>query len=278
MNYDQNDLIPKIQTTPLIPIKWENLYDILLYKINNGILNVDMIYPDEMFGFLHDRIVPGIKPYSYIISNYGRLYTVPYNKFMRFDHDKFGYFRVELPIYVPDQCIFKKRHFFVHRLVLSTFSDTCYYNQLQVNHKDGNIYNNHISNLEWCTGAENLHHMHYILHNFRDNYLPDDIVKGVCEDLVKKLPFKEISKRWGVSEYQIYGIKSKIRYKEISQNYTFEKYSEKTPEDIVHKICQDLQDGVPGYIIANTYQCSPTTVSGIKHRRSFKEIGSNYKF
>ena len=120
--------------------------------------------------------------------------------------------------------------------------------------------------------------MHYVLHNFRDNYLSDDIVKGICEDLVKMLPFKEISKKWGVSEYQIYNIKNKKYYKNITQNYTFERYWNQLPDETIHEICQLLEDGVPCHIIANKYQCARTTISSIKHKRSRKNIGSKYNF
>ena len=77
-----------------------------------GILNINLLYPDEIFDFLHDRIVFGIKPYSYLISNYGRLFSITYNKFISFDHDRSGYLRVGLPIYLSDLCIYKQKHFF----------------------------------------------------------------------------------------------------------------------------------------------------------------------
>lgn len=43
----------------------------------------------------------------------------------------------------------------IHRLVLLTFIG---YSDLEVNHLDGNPLNNHIDNLEYCTGAQNREH------------------------------------------------------------------------------------------------------------------------
>ena len=52
-----------------------------------------------------------------------------------------------------------KRHTYsVHRLVLENFCPTAEMNNLQVNHIDGNKENNSLSNLEWMTCLENIHH------------------------------------------------------------------------------------------------------------------------
>ena len=62
-----------------------------------------------------------------------------------------GYYRVK--IFTNG----KLRHRYVHRLVGLTFIENPE-NKPCINHKDGNKQNNHYTNLEWCTNAENNEH------------------------------------------------------------------------------------------------------------------------
>lgn len=65
--------------------------------------------------------------------------------------DKHGYLQVNL--YKENH----RKHLLVSRLVALTYIPNPEAKP-QVNHKDGNKINNNISNLEWCTGSENVKH------------------------------------------------------------------------------------------------------------------------
>lgn len=58
--------------------------------------------------------------------------------------------------------LYNKSVLYIHRLVAKSFIPNPD-NKPQVNHKDGNTHNNHVSNLEWCTHAENMYHSKVVL-------------------------------------------------------------------------------------------------------------------
>lgn len=67
--------------------------------------------------------------------------------------DDWGYLQVSLNKGVHGRCHSKT----VHRLVAKTFIEGDH-SGLQVNHIDGNKLNNHVSNLEFVTGSQNVQH------------------------------------------------------------------------------------------------------------------------
>lgn len=106
---------------------------------------------------------------KYLIYSDGRVYSLLRGKFLSPRLSMDGYERV---------CLFddgKRYEYRVHRLVAENFIDNSD-NLPQVNHKDFNRRNNCLSNLEWCTNYENVHHSieHYRKgfgnqHSERDN-------------------------------------------------------------------------------------------------------------
>ena len=88
---------------------------------------------------------------DYLVYEDGRIWSNKTNKFLRPTYTKAGYASVEL---------FNKKgskRLLVHRLVADAYIPNPN-NFPQVNHKDENPKNNHMSNLEWCTAKYNMNY------------------------------------------------------------------------------------------------------------------------
>jgi hypothetical protein len=108
----------------------------------------------------------------------------------------------------------KGKSYFVHRLVAFNFLDKPNY-KCEVNHIDGNKFNNFISNLEWVTHSENLQHafdnglakkmMGSKNHKAKLN---EDDVREIRKIASQKRNYgrKDIAKKYGVTEKHIQDI------------------------------------------------------------------------
>lgn len=90
---------------------------------------------------------------DYIVSNFGKVKSLRFNKriLLKQCKNSSGYYVVGLSKNKIRKIIT------VHRLVAEAFIENKY-NKLTVNHKNGIKSNNHTSNLEWATNAENIQH------------------------------------------------------------------------------------------------------------------------
>lgn len=87
---------------------------------------------------------------GYLIYSDGRVWSNKSNKFLSPQPNIKGYQRVCLSNGSKKQCVA------IHRLVAEAFIENTDPKKTEVNHKDENIYNNDISNLEWVTSEDNL--------------------------------------------------------------------------------------------------------------------------
>ena len=131
----------------------------------------------EVYGWEDIKGYEGI----YNINTKGDVKSVRNNKILKQFTTKCGYKSVELNLNG------KAKKFLIHRLVAETFI-TNSNNKPHVNHKDGNKSNNDVSNLEWVTRSENMHHAY-------DNNLAPKGEKNVASKL------KEWQVKWIKSNY-----------------------------------------------------------------------------
>lgn len=94
--------------------------------------------------------VPGYE--RYFISDCGRVWDSIRKMLMKQTKTESNYLTVRMPQYDNPNL---RKTLKVHRLVMKAFNGS---NDLPVNHKDRNKMNNHISNLEYVTNIQNVHH------------------------------------------------------------------------------------------------------------------------
>ena len=166
--------------------------------------------------------------YRYCATEDGHIYSEHLKRNISEYFDKDGYKKVRLSNGNGTRKVFS-----VHRLILETFCPNENSDKLQVNHKDGDKTNNHISNLEWVTCKQNVQHGYEtgLYHNIGDNNNGEHklCTKQVLEiiDLLlsKKMTIQAIANKYNVSKFAIESIKYKRTWKHLTKNIDFYKGS-----------------------------------------------------
>lgn len=92
---------------------------------------------------------------GYQISNLGRVKSTKYKTERVLSNRRFGEY-LGVSLYLGSKKLgFKKQY--IHRLIAEHFIENPN-EKNQINHIDGNKHNNIVSNLQWCTGSENIKH------------------------------------------------------------------------------------------------------------------------
>lgn len=98
------------------------------------------------------REIPGMDG-RYFATEDGRIWSKSKNKFRALVANRYGYLSVSFRCPKTKKTMTKT----VHRLVAMAWINNPE-NLPQINHKDGDKSNNKVSNLEWCSGSENMKH------------------------------------------------------------------------------------------------------------------------
>lgn len=164
----------------------------------------------------------------------------------------------------------KGKTFHVHRLVAETFIPNPD-NLPEVNHRDGQKYNNHVSNLEWVTHAQNMRHavdtgLQVVIHG-------EDHKKAVLTNAdaayIRENPDGltgvELAEKFGVMPAIISNIQIGRSYKTAGGEIRKTK-RQRTPDEIRAKIRAEYKPGVYGcglQALAKKYGISVATVHDI---------------
>ena len=231
---------------------------------------------------------------DYIISNYGRVYSLKTNKYLQFGLNENGYCRVSFRINGVNST---KR---LHRIVKMTFDPILNPSDYQVNHLDGNKQNNCIWNLKWETAKDNVIHavtngLKKIGEEHHESILSNEQVHTICKLLVNNYSTEEIYDELNLDiEYiNFRKIVYHIRYGEcwnhISKYYNFSREKQrytKYNNDDIHLICKCLQEGKSYNEICDIFNLKDIydrnlfkrTIREIADRKSYTEISSSYNF
>lgn len=161
---------------------------------------------------------------KYMINEEGQIWS-PFGggKFLSPSPTQKGYYRIVL------QTSNGRKTFQLHRLVLETFRPIENPEDWEVNHIDGDKSNNHLSNLEWCSGSFNVRHCFEMGlkipaqgEQVAGHVLTEKQVLEICELLkTSNFSLREIGEKYGVSKYCIHDIKRKKSWSWLTKDYTF---------------------------------------------------------
>lgn len=169
---------------------------------------------------MKDLIYPGIRQNFYKIDEYGNIYSSYKHDFMSPSKDKDGYLKISL----RGSEVSAKTVRIAKLVAYSYLGPSKDLVDPTVNHKDGNILNNHYSNLEWMERQINTSIRFKRGEGATNSQakLTTNDVKEICELLINtNLTCPQIAKKFNVSPSAIRSIVDKKTWKNISYCYDF---------------------------------------------------------
>lgn len=210
---------------------------------------------------------------NHCITEDGKVFSLNSNRFLKDQVCDKGYRKITL--FWEN----RRKTFRVHRLVAYSFLSTPEnYEDLEVNHKDGDKSNNSYTNLEWNTSLENIEHA--VNSGLRNTHykLTESDVHRVCKLLQDGYRNIDVANMTGISKSHISSIKTGRCYPDIVNEYeiSFVKKDDKLSVEKVKDICKLLQDGKKDYQISKILNVNHRVVGTIRKRLTHTSISVNY--
>lgn len=234
---------------------------------------------------IKDVYISGIKT-NYKVSENGEVFRCKKDgslKELKHHIDRDGYHHVT--IYVNGT----PKYSVVSRLVAIAFIPNPE-NKPEVNHIDGNKDNNNVSNLEWNTTKENIHHAWRTNlakakkgENHPNSIYKESDIRKVCKLLESnEMTMKEISNQTKIPYTIVKQIKNKILWKDISKEYKIENHNKSGRDSYskkeIERVCLLLELHNSPAVVSNMTKINYDTVYQIYKHKQWKSISSKYNF
>ena len=254
---------------------------------------------DNVYTFITDKSVPGIDKDRYIVLVTGTIFDLKMQRYPKTFIDDFGYEKIHLHTENGFKIVF------VHRIMaieLAGFSKIP--GMTQVDHIDGVKSHNELYNFDWVFPYENTYRaLKNNLCEHINNVITNEDVHFICQQLKEGKCYREISDAlYDKTKTDLCGVIGSIyrgeSWKHISKIYMpFPEVLDKTyyetlpkrhpnsilTEDMVHEICQRLENGERSIDIAadleqryNLPKPIEGAIGGIRQKRNWTCISKNY--
>lgn len=167
---------------------------------------------------------------TYLISEYGHVWSKKSNKLMKYQYDKDGYPRINIRDSKGD---YKTEH--IHTLVLESFISLRPNGKIARHYPDFDVDNNHYTNLSWGSFEENasdrVEHGH---HHWNTRLNEKQIYEIINLVLTTNLTYKQIGEKFNVSQTYVSNVVNrdmwKTKCKEKLKSFTGRKSGNMTLE------------------------------------------------